>query len=243
MSRRSGFNPFPPRACPRWGCGRPRVRGLVLWCARKRISDNALRRHWGPQREILGLVQNRPLRGGAGRGLHAQDGSGSQSRFIAIGDPPPAAQWPAHRANRPGGPQELGVPARNHPRVLGSEIQNAKVCVCGLKFRRPGNLCSSRKNAIFGALAASDRQDLGGLMEIWISRSKTRFRHPPPRRAKGEIGPGSEPAHRPSGWQRQNRQGRWGPDTRGPVRARHPALNQAKFWVGDPTTNVEGRTT
>jgi hypothetical protein len=103
----------------------------------------------------------------------------------------------------PGGSPEPGIPARNHPRVFGSEIQTAKVCVCDLKLRRRGNLCFSRKNAIFGALAASDCQDLGGLMVVGIFRSKTRFRHLPPQRAKGEIGPGSESAHSPGGWQRR----------------------------------------
>jgi hypothetical protein len=83
------------------------------------------------------------------------------------------------------------IRSRSEFHVFGSERQTAKMCVCGLMLRRRGNLCFSRKNAIFGALAASDRQDLGGLMAVWIFRSKTRFRHPPPRRAKGKIGLGN----------------------------------------------------
>jgi hypothetical protein len=116
-----------------------------------------------------------------------------RSGVASEGDPtlkadPPAAQWPARLANMPGGPQELGVPARSHPRVFGSEVQTANFCVCGPMLRRRGNLRFSRKNAIFGALAASDRQDLGGLMVVLIFRSKTRFRHLPPGRAEGETG-------------------------------------------------------
>jgi hypothetical protein len=58
-------------------------------------------------------------------------------------------------------------------------------CVCGdLKLRRPGNLCFSRKNAIFGTLPASDRHDLGGL-NFW------------PKNATASPGPGStERLHR-----------------------------------------------
>jgi hypothetical protein len=152
------------------------------------------------------------------------------SRRIGLGLP----QQPSGGRTSPTCPPVPKNPALWHtttPHVFGSERQTAKVCVCGLMLRRRGNLCFSPKNAIFGALSASDRQDLGGLMAAWISRSKTRFRHPPPRRAKGRIGPGSEPARCPGGWQRQGRQGCPGPGTRGPVRARHPVLNQARDGV------------
>jgi hypothetical protein len=185
------------RLNPRIPVFSPLARRWSRPASRWRIPDLSRRPHAGN----WGLVQNRPLRGGAGRGRHAQDGSDSrspthspalgspsQSRFIAIGDLPPAAQWPARLATKPGGPQEPGILTRNHPRVFGSERQTAKICVCGLMLRARGNLRFSHKKAIFGPLAASDRQDLGGLMVVWIFRSKTRFRHPPPRRAKGKIG-------------------------------------------------------
>jgi hypothetical protein len=75
--------------------------------------------------------KNRPLRGGAGRGRHAQRGSGPQSRFIAIGDSPPAAEWPARRT-APTCPAVPRNPAFRHaitPRVSGSEVQTTNLCV------------------------------------------------------------------------------------------------------------------
>jgi hypothetical protein len=100
----------------------PAMARQLFLCARSQAQRN----------EFPGLVQNRPLRGSAARGPHAQGGSGSQSRFIAIGDPPPAAKGPARlatHARRSPGTRRSGTQPPPRSWIRSSDRQNVCVAV------------------------------------------------------------------------------------------------------------------